>query len=269
MDWTRTTIVLFAVALAPLPAHGLDGQQALTDAQEEDSGDKDNDGAANEGRRTLDRLGKNLARGTVGVFSAHNLVPLLAGAAAAGLSTRLDGELAQPDGKQSVFGKFFDTFGNPILVGIASVAALGAGRLARVQPFRDASYDLFVATTVNYLYTGALKLATNRTRPDGSDRVSFPSGHTSAMFAWATVLERHYGMPVGVPVYFVASLVGASRIEGGSHFLSDVVAGAAIGFIVGRTVVRQNDAPLEAPRFSLQPAVGPSGQRGLIAVIRF
>jgi membrane-associated phospholipid phosphatase len=70
-------------------------------------------------------------------------------------------------------------------------------------------------------------------------------------------------------MYTLASMIGISRVSGGHHYLSDVVAGAALGFIIGKTTVRRDDEPLGEPRFTLAPTVGPSGQRGLVAVIRF
>ena len=52
--------------------------------------------------------------------------------------------------------------------------------------------------------------------------------------------------PAAVPAYLLAGLVGASRLEQDKHHLSDVVAGAALGYIVGRTVVRVNGRPIES-----------------------
>jgi len=61
-------------------------------------------------------------------------------------------------------------------------------------------------------WTYAFKFAVNRTRPNGDPR-SFPSGHASATFATAAVLQHYYGWRVGLPVYAAASLTGASRIS--------------------------------------------------------
>ena len=65
---------------------------------------------------------------------------------------------------------------------------------------------------MNTVYTSALKTVTSRTRPDGSDTLSFPAGHTSTAFAWATVANAHYGWKVGVPSYFAAGAIGLSRV---------------------------------------------------------
>lgn len=70
-------------------------------------------------------------------------------------------------------------------------------------------------------------------------------------------------------MYALATFVAGSRIHRGSHFLSDVVAGAVVGFISGRSAVRTADEPLGEQRVMLVPAVGPRGQRGMVVVVAF
>jgi membrane-associated phospholipid phosphatase len=107
------------------------------------------------------------------------------------------------------------------------------------------TYDMLDASIVNLGYTEAIKAAVGRERPNQQDNKSFPSGHTSNSFALAAVAERHYGWKVGVPAYLAAGLVGASRLHEDKHWLSDVVAGATLGYVVGRTVVRVNSRALD------------------------
>ena len=85
--------------------------------------------------------------------------------------------------------------------------------------------------------TEAIKYSTHRERPDGSNHQSFPSGHASVTFASATVIERHLGWKNSLLGYLIASYVAASRLHDNRHYLSDVVFGAAVGSIAGRTVV--------------------------------
>ena len=94
--------------------------------------------------------------------------------------------------------------------------------------------DLLRSQIVSTTLTQGIKLAVNRARPDGS-RFSFPSGHTSLSVTTATVLERHLGWRVGVPAYGLALWVGGSRMQENKHYLSDVIFGAAIGLVSGRT----------------------------------
>ena len=66
-------------------------------------------------------------------------------------------------------------------------------------------------------------------------------------------------------------MVAASRLQRNKHYLSDVLAGATLGYIVGRTVVRVNGAPLEPRRgvtVSVTPLLGRQ-TRGLMVAVTF
>ncbi len=108
---------------------------------------------------------------------------------------------------------------------------------------------------------GGIKMVTGRQRPfvdvktpdnfqlwrgfKGDQWRSFPSGHTITAFAFASTLTResqfwwpHATWYVGTVFYGGASLVGLSRIYNNQHWASDVMAGAAIGTLVGIKVVK-------------------------------
>lgn len=81
---------------------------------------------------------------------------------------------------------------------------------------------------------------------------SFPSGHTTASFAVASVIATQYRDSKWIPVtvYSVATLAGLSRIYDNKHWLSDVVAGAAIGTLVGNLVShRSSNSKISAVPF--------------------
>jgi undecaprenyl-diphosphatase len=63
------------------------------------------------------------------------------------------------------------------------------------------------------------------------DQFSFPSGHTITAFAVALSLA-HFYPELTIGLLFCAISVAGSRILLGMHFLSDVVAGAAIGSLL-------------------------------------
>lgn len=130
-----------------------------------------------------------------------------------------------------VFGR---RFGNP------AVESVGAS-LVRAQ-------------LLNTLLTQSIKVAVHRTRPD-QGHFSFPSGHASATFATATVLERTFGWKFGVPAYGVAAYVAGSRVQGNHHYASDVIFGAAVGIVAGKTVGIGHGAG----RFDVAPMAVPGG----------
>ena len=65
---------------------------------------------------------------------------------------------------------------------------------------------------------------------------AFPSGHATATFAAATVLQQHLGYRAGLPTYLIASYVAVSRLHDNRHYASDVIFGAATGIVIGRSV---------------------------------
>ena len=74
-----------------------------------------------------------------------------------------------------------------------------------------------------------LKAVVDEPRPNGSNKNSFPSGHTAAAFSGATFIHKRYGIKRAVIPYAMATLTGFSRIDARMHYFHDVVAGAAIG----------------------------------------
>jgi membrane-associated phospholipid phosphatase len=153
------------------------------------------------------------------------------------------------------FGGAAALFGHAIDHGTTRMLSTYAlGRLTRRPLLAQVGGDLFRAQLVAQTMTTAIKLSVRRARPDGT-QFSFPSGHTSATFASAAVLHRDLGWKVGVPAYAVATYVAASRLNEKRHFLSDVLFGAAIGIVAGRTAtLGVGDA-----RFALAPMAAPGG----------
>ncbi|HEY1302081.1 MAG TPA: phosphatase PAP2 family protein [Vicinamibacterales bacterium] len=114
---------------------------------------------------------------------------------------------------------------------------------------------LFRAQVLNAGLTQALKFAVARERPDGG-RYSFPSGHTSAAFATATVLQSEFGWKVGALAYAAAGYVGVSRLSENKHFASDVAFGATVGIVSAHAVVLSQ----RGKRITLTPHIGRGGR---------
>jgi membrane-associated phospholipid phosphatase len=212
-------------------------------------------------RRTMSAFPKNLGRNFIGVFSGPNLFPFAIGAGATTLASAFDGRTEQAlKGVCSVCGHTGARVGGGLMAPMVAATFL-AGRFAPEGRFRSMSYDFMQAAIVNVAYTEILKYGVSRERPDGSNSMSFPSGHTSTAFSLATVAEQHYGWKVGVPAYALASCIGLTRVEQNRHYLSDVIAGATLGIIVGRTVTRlDGQQPAKKRTLALAPATDPHGQ---------
>jgi membrane-associated phospholipid phosphatase len=223
-----------------------------------------------EDRRAIGRLPVNLGRAFIGVFNADNGVPFELGAVASAGVVALDKSVNEALGGPNDLSKAVETGGGGLYSTIVVGGMFTAGRFSHGR-FRAMTYDMLDAALVNAAYTGILKVVTQRERPDGSDNKSFPSGHASNAFTLAAVAERHYGWALGAPAYAVAAFVGLERLQGNRHFPSDVVAGATLGYIVGRTVVRVNGGPGSPARhttWNVSPITA-RGSRGALLTVAF
>jgi len=147
--------------------------------------------------------------------------------------------------------RFAEQLGNPLVVGPALLASYATGRIAGLPGLSAASARVAGATLGAAVIGEGLKLAVGRARPasapgDPGDfrpfgrlDASFPSVHTTVAFAAASAIHSE-ARARWVPwvVYPAAGVVGWSRVHDGQHWLSDVAAGAALGFWAGRTLDR-------------------------------
>jgi membrane-associated phospholipid phosphatase len=154
-------------------------------------------------------------------------------------------------------GSFFrvgETVGGARTQLAGALATYAIGQISGQRKVAMIGADLIQSQILAQTMTAAIKMSVGRTRPDGT-QYSFPSGHSSVMFATATVLQRDLGWKVGIPAYGLATYVAASRIQDKRHFLSDVTFGAAIGIVAGRSVtVGQGNA-----KFAVAPTAAHGG----------
>lgn len=151
-----------------------------------------------------------------------------------------------------------------------SAGALGAFLVAAIafgdERARAVAFDGIAASALaSGLLVPALQAAIGRSRPwhergeydfkAFSGRHSLPSGHTAQAFVTASVIAAHYNAVwADITAYGVASAVGLSRMVHDAHHLTDVMAGAAIGTLIGRAVVSRGAGSRSGARIT--PAVG-------------
>jgi undecaprenyl-diphosphatase len=88
-----------------------------------------------------------------------------------------------------------------------------------------------------------LKYVVGRPRPAAAETSlsleldSFPSGHATSVFAVATALASSYPA-LRWPLYGLAAAIALGRVYLARHYLSDVIAGAFIGFAIASLLVR-------------------------------
>jgi hypothetical protein len=101
------------------------------------------------------------------------------------------------------------------------------------------------AVAVSTATTATLKDATDRERPNGADRESFPSGHASAAAVHGELAKRNLESIDMAPAARCASDIGIdiviagtawARVEAGWHYPSDTLAGVALGTFLGSFV---------------------------------
>jgi len=100
------------------------------------------------------------------------------------------------------------------------------------------------------IVSGTLKIITQRARPiAGNERSeffdggsSFPSGHSTQAWAVAAVVASEYKHrpAVQIAAYGIASAVSVARFTVKKHYLSDVVAGSALGYGIGKFVYNKH-----------------------------
>ena len=135
-----------------------------------------------------------------------------------------------------VFSKGFDNnFGivlSPYTLGGASLVSFIVGTQVDDPKFALASESMLESWLLSMGLIGGAKLAVGRTRPNGGKH-SRPSAHAGAAFSMAAVLADFYGVMAAIPAFALASLVAFSRLDGGYHYVSDVLVGAVVGTAIG------------------------------------
>lgn len=194
--------------------------------------------------------------------SPEQWVPPLALAVATPIAWVGDKDTSEDSVSQQIFNsntRYGDQLAIGLLVAPAAIGgyqALGGDSRLLETSAESIAFTMFA--------TYGLKLVVNRERPDGSSQDSFPSGHTSAAFAGATLLQREFAREFDDPWwswlgYLPATYVGVSRLEGQRHYLADILFGAALGMTITNITWNAHFGHAESRDSTVRfaPVVGP------------
>lgn len=147
---------------------------------------------------------------------------------------------------------------------------------------RRASLLAVESLAISGVFNGTVKLTVQRARPHSGEtpttwngpslktsNTSFPSFHTTTAFSIATVFAEEYeSNPIVPPVaYGLATLTALVRIYDNKHWASDVFFGAAIGYFVGKSVIKYHSVQSDSA-IRILPTVSQQGF-GMTAEYRF
>jgi membrane-associated phospholipid phosphatase len=200
------------------------------------------------------------------------LLPLGAAVALIPSDFRLNESLPNTPDQINFFKKVSHAGDHRVLAGAAG-AFLLAGKLTGNGRVQETGWIAAQAVLHSHAVAQLLKFAAGRERPDSgpgrgrfwNGEQSFPSGHATTTWAVATVISHQYrDRPlVRFGVYALPVVVSAARFGARRHFPSDLVAGAAIGHLIGRYLFNRHHGPLGAPRGrTFTPVIGSSPRWG-------
>lgn len=190
-------------------------------------------------------------------YSSHTVkkyvipMALLSGALIA--TDRKTGDLLPNTKDQTKWSGRVSQLGAAYTVAGLSGATFLLGEVTKDDHLKETGWLSLQAMAHSQAAVFAIKQLTNRARPvsgDGrggfwSGGNSFPSGHATTSFALATVFAYEYRDHLAVPItaYTLASAVAASRLSARRHWVSDIVVGGSMGFLIGRFVYKRHHDP--------------------------
>lgn len=136
--------------------------------------------------------------------------------------------------------KFGDIMGQ-MVPNIAYTAWFAGRYLFTKDPLSEYRAEMmFRATLAATTMSTILKAVVREPRPGrDTELTSFPSGHSTSIFTFATVVASMHGPYWGAGAYGLATFVAFSRMNDDRHRLHDVVAGATLGSIYGLAVYQR------------------------------
>lgn len=229
-----------------------------------------------EGAENFERFLSLLKKDARGVANANNVAILgLALGGAIGMRQDWDAKVRentlQHPNRWGKGSEYIGKMGEPHYQ-LAAIAALyGYSHYTNDQQSHELADRLISTFALTGLSTLAVKGIANTDRPSADwnrGQFGFPSYHAASSFAAAAVIDEYYGPRAGLPAYALAGLIGWSRIDERDHDLSDVFFGAALGYVIGKSVAGRHLR--EDSRVRILPFIHPTeNASGLMFDISF
>jgi hypothetical protein len=154
-------------------------------------------------------------------------------------NSTLNDDLQENAGKY--FGENYHTEADNFLP-FFPIVQIYTGRYLGFKPKNDLLHQSINIIIVNTMATALVKVVKHSVkaeRPDYSDHLSFPSGHTALAFANASLLYYEYkdsNLWYASSGFLFATATGILRIANNRHYTSDVLTGAGLGMATGLIV---------------------------------
>lgn len=144
-----------------------------------------------------------------------------------------------------------------------SAGIFGTSLLTNNTKFQDAAFTSLQSLLMTKVTVNAGKFLFARQRPTHNEgpfdmefaelgATSFPSGHTATAFAFVTPWVIYYPGPVTYSLMAIPVGTAIARVAKGRHWLSDVTAGAAIGFSMAYHLSKKH-LKIQSDRVEIMP----------------
>ena len=163
--------------------------------------------------------------------------------------------------QSNTISQYSDIYGEELFIVPSIALTYGIGVIAKDTRLKNMSLATLQSFIFAEVASAGIKVLTCRERPDANSQqptansqswlgpfatfesTSFVSGHSTRAFALATTVAGFYPEKkwVGIVSYSLATMTSVGRVISKEHWTSDVIVGAALGYFIGRGVVKFNE----------------------------
>ncbi|MBQ2907888.1 MAG: phosphatase PAP2 family protein [Bacteroidales bacterium] len=163
--------------------------------------------------------------------------------------------------QSNTISQYSDIYGEELFIVPSIALTYTIGAIAKDTRLKNMSLATLQSFIFAEVASAGIKVLTCRERPDANSQqptsnsqswlgpfatfesTSFVSGHSTRAFALATTVAGFYPEKkwVGIVSYSLATATSLGRVISKEHWTSDVIVGAALGYFIGRGVVKFNE----------------------------